>query len=80
MHDDLPDVEYRTALDIYVYGCYTFLLVSAVEFAIVHRYTKGPVFEEHDMEVLRRRLYDAEMKQDLEDVTKIEIKILFSFF
>ena len=38
--NDLPRVSYATALDVYVAMCFIFVLLTIVQFAIVHRFTK----------------------------------------
>lgn len=37
---DLPKVTYATALDIYMVLCYAFVLLTIVEFSLVHAFTK----------------------------------------
>jgi len=37
---DLPQVPYATALDLYVQMCFTFVICSMVQFVGVHYFTK----------------------------------------
>lgn len=38
--NDLPKVNYSTALDVYVAMCFVFVLATIIQFASVHYYTK----------------------------------------
>ena len=37
---DLPEVPYPTALDIFLFISYIFIIFTVVEFGVVHHYTK----------------------------------------
>ncbi|KJH52151.1 Neurotransmitter-gated ion-channel ligand binding domain protein [Dictyocaulus viviparus] len=55
---DVPKVNFPTALDIYIWICYTTLLVCMIEFTVVHYYTKfntgDPEIQAIEREKMRR--------------------------
>ena len=46
---DLPQVPYATALELYVQMCFTFLILSMFEFVGVHYFTKHGGGDYHDI-------------------------------
>ena len=67
--NDLPKVNYSTALDVYVAMCFVFVLATIIQFASVHYYTKfgcgeGPETNENN----------ARKDDEIANTTDVEVK------
>ncbi|CAJ0592117.1 unnamed protein product [Cylicocyclus nassatus] len=54
---DVPKVNFPTALDIYIWICYTTLLICMVEFTVVHYFTKFNTGDPEIQAVERERMW-----------------------
>ena len=62
--NDLPKVNYSTALDVYVAMCFVFVLATIIQFASVHYYTKFGCGE--GPETIVRKSADIGISTDVE--------------
>ena len=51
--NDLPKVNYSTALDVYVAMCFVFVLATIIQFACVHYYTKFGCGEGPELHIIK---------------------------
>lgn len=68
---DLPQVSYSTALDRYVGTCYSFVIVSIIQFAGVHYFTKhgsGEFQPDMDIEEKEEEEEEEEFQESITDV------------
>ncbi|KAK6756567.1 hypothetical protein RB195_014781 [Necator americanus] len=65
---DAPKVNFPTALDIYIWICYTTLLICMVEFTVVHYFTK---FNTGDPEI--QALEREKMRQIIRRIPKTAV-------
>lgn len=62
---DLPKVSYSTALDIYIASCFTFVMATVIQFAIVHYFTKAGSGEHDDLSLDEESEEDTVDKKDV---------------
>lgn len=66
---DLPKVSYSTALDYYVGTCFAFVLLTIIQFAGVHFYTKhgsGEPLDQEDLEDDQAQEREEELEEEEE--------------
>ena len=67
--NDLPKVNYTTALDVYVAMCFVFVLATIIQFASVHYYTKFGCGEGPELHIIK------EIKEeDTDETTDAEVR------
>ena len=72
--NDLPKVNYSTALDVYVAMCFVFVLATIIQFASVHYYTKFGCGEGPEIHVVKEtKIDDFDNNSDAE-VSNVNLK------